>query len=56
MEQAEILLLSKKYNINEISDKLGFSSPEYFRKSFKDFYNVSPSYYIKNLSNLNQVK
>ena len=56
MEQAERLLLSKKYNINEISDKLGFSSPEYFRKSFKDFYNVSPSYYIKNLSNLNQVK
>lgn len=34
-------------NIMEISDRLGFSSPKYFRKCFKDKYHVTPQEYRK---------
>ena len=34
-------------NITEISDRIGFSSPRYFSKCFKDVYHVSPLAYRK---------
>ncbi len=42
METAKTLLLSTDTPIEEISQRLGFSSGTYFRKCFKDFYGVSP--------------
>lgn len=36
-----------QYNISEISYRLGFSSPRYFSRCFKDFYGVSPQNYRK---------
>ena len=32
-------------NISEISDKLGFSTPKYFSKCFKEKYNMTPQEY-----------
>ena len=34
-------------NITEISDRIGFSSPRYFSKCFKDIYHMSPLAYRK---------
>lgn len=34
-------------NIAEISDRIGFSSPRYFSKCFKDMYNINPMAYRK---------
>ena len=36
-----------EYNISEVSYRLGFSSPRYFSRCFKDFYGVSPQAYRK---------
>ncbi|MDG2194583.1 MAG: DUF4242 domain-containing protein [Polaribacter sp.] len=37
-----------KFNtIAEVSYDIGFNSPEYFRKCFRDFFGISPSNYIK---------
>jgi signal transduction histidine kinase/ligand-binding sensor domain-containing protein/AraC-like DNA-binding protein len=47
---AEKMLIEHKYSISEIAFKLGFSSPSYFRQCFKDEYNMSPSDYMKKLS------
>jgi ligand-binding sensor domain-containing protein/signal transduction histidine kinase/DNA-binding response OmpR family regulator len=40
------LLEEGKYNISEIAFKVGFSSPGYFSKCFKDHYGKSPSEYL----------
>ena len=48
MQRACELLLSKKHNIMEVSDIMGFSEPKYFREVFKKYYGMSPSEYIKN--------
>lgn len=48
LNQAAILLKSNyELNISEISDRLGFSSPKYFRKCFKDKYHITPLEYRK---------
>ena len=45
-----MMLLNKhpELNISEISDRLGFSSTQYFSKCFKSVYGVSPLTYRKN--------
>lgn len=40
------LLEEGKYNISEIAFKVGFSSPGYFAKCFKDHYGKSPSDFV----------
>jgi AraC-like DNA-binding protein len=50
MEIAEKMLIERKYSISEIAFKLGFSSPSYFRQCFKDEYKMSPSDYLKKLT------
>ena len=45
MEAARRLLEETQENIPEISLKLGYTDPEYFRKAFKNHYGVSPSKY-----------
>lgn len=47
MNEASILLKSKRYTISEISDMLGFSDPKYFTDTFKKYYGVPPSIYMK---------
>ncbi len=55
MEKAEILLLSMTYNINEVSDMLGYSSTDYFRSCFKEHFGVSPTLYINQLKNKEEI-
>lgn len=45
---AKMLRENPEYNISDIAFNLGFSSLNYFGKSFKDFFGVSPSSYRKN--------
>lgn len=42
-EKAAELLFTTSYSIEEICDKLGFSSAAYFRKVFQSVYHTSPS-------------
>ena len=42
------LLKDGKYNISEISEKVGFSSPSYFSRAFRRYYGIMPSEYSKN--------
>lgn len=44
---ALMLRNNPELNITEISDRIGFSSPRYFSKCFKDVYHVSPLAYRK---------
>nr|WP_319569818.1 two-component regulator propeller domain-containing protein [uncultured Draconibacterium sp.] len=46
LKMAIKLLEEGKYNISEISFKVGFSSPGYFAKCFKDHYGKSPSEFV----------
>lgn len=46
-EGLRMLKDSPELNVSEISYKLGFSSPRYFSKCFKDFYGVAPQTYRK---------
>lgn len=46
-EGLRLLKEHPQYNISEISYRLGFSSPRYFSRCFKDFYGVSPKTYRK---------
>ncbi|WP_311327964.1 substrate-binding domain-containing protein, partial [Capnocytophaga sputigena] len=42
VKYAKQLLNSKAKSISEVAYEVGFSSPSYFAKCFKDFYNESP--------------
>lgn len=50
-EALRMLQEAPQYNISEISYQLGFASPRYFSRCFKDFYGVSPLSYRKETSN-----
>lgn len=47
MNEASILLKSKRYTVSEVSDMLGFSDPKYFTDTFKKYYGIPPSTYMK---------
>lgn len=47
MHEASILLKSKRYTVAEVSDMLGYSDPKYFTDTFKKYYGVPPSTYMK---------
>lgn len=49
MNNAERLLLTGKYNISEVSFRVGMSSPVYFRQCFKEEFGLSPSEYLKKI-------
>lgn len=44
-KSAELLSFHPEYSISEISYKVGFTSPKYFGKCFKDHYGMSPKDY-----------
>lgn len=48
MQEAALLLKSRCYTVAEVSDKMGFADPKYFTDTFKKFYGVPPSTYMKN--------
>lgn len=43
------MLLTEDFSIEEISEKLGFNSTSYFRRTFKKFAKQSPSDYKKSI-------
>ena len=47
--EAKMLLRSGKYNINQISNLLNYSSPYYFSMQFKKICGMSPSEYKSSL-------
>ncbi len=49
LKAAEQLLVNSEKNISEIAYETGFSSPSYFTKCFKEYFNESPTDYIKRL-------
>ena len=49
LKNAEKLLLTRKYNISEITYMVGFNSQTYFRQCFKEEFGTIPSEYIKNI-------
>lgn len=47
MNEACVLLKSKRYTVAEVSDQLGYSDPKYFTDTFKKYYGMPPSTYMK---------
>lgn len=47
LEKAKQLLETGNYNVNEVTYKIGFSSPSYFTKCFKNEYGFLPTESIK---------
>lgn len=47
MNEACILLKSKRYTVSEVSDQMGYSDPKYFTDIFKKYYGIPPSTYMK---------
>ena len=45
IEYAKSLIESGRYRTYEISDKLGFSDPDYFTRKFKEAAGMTPSAY-----------
>ena len=48
ISNAEMLLQNRHYNINEISQIVGYENPLYFSRIFQKIKGVSPSEYRKN--------
>ncbi len=42
------LLLDGRYNVAEVSTMVGFNTPSYFATSFKKYFGVLPTEYVKN--------
>lgn len=49
LKAAEKMLVSTEKNISEIAYDTGFSSPSYFTKCFKDYFNESPIDYLNRM-------
>lgn len=47
LDKAKELILEGKYTYAEIGYKVGFSSPAYFTKCFKEEFNMTPSQYFE---------
>jgi len=51
MKQAYKLLQDKNYNISEVMYQVGINSNSYFTKTFREYYGILPSEYIKKRNN-----
>lgn len=51
LKYAVNLLISERKTISEVAFETGFSSPSYFTKIFKKYYNESPTDFIKKMVN-----
>ncbi|MCM1312787.1 MAG: helix-turn-helix domain-containing protein [Bacteroides sp.] len=52
IRKAEEMMLSGKYTLTEIGEKVGYTTPESFRRAFKEEYGVTPSAYLKALNKI----
>ena len=52
MEYSRKLLDSGKYNINEVGEKVGYSSASHFIASFKKKYGITPKKYVQSQTSL----
>jgi AraC family transcriptional activator of pyochelin receptor len=50
MEEARRILISQKYNVNEVGLKLGYSSASHFIAAFKKKYGTTPKKYLGSVS------
>ena len=50
MNEARSMLNTKKYNINEISIKLGYSTSSHFIAAFKKKFGTTPKKYLMSVS------
>ncbi len=50
----QLLMANDEISITEISDMLGFSSPNYFCRKFKECFNMTPTQYKKHRSSASQ--
>ena len=48
MERAAQILVQKKLTISEVAYEVGFNTPKYFSRCFKEVYGLLPTQYIKN--------
>ncbi|MEG1879774.1 MAG: helix-turn-helix transcriptional regulator [Oscillospiraceae bacterium] len=46
MKKAKELLLTGNYNVNEVSEAVGYKNLDHFRKSFKQCIGTNPSDFI----------
>ena len=49
LKAAEQLLINSEKSISEIAYDTGFSTPSYFTKCFKEYFNESPTDYVKRI-------
>ena len=49
LKAAKLLLSTTGKSISEVAYEVGFSSPSYFTKCFKDIYDINPTDYIEKL-------
>ena len=49
LKKAEQLIINSDKNISEIAYETGFSSPSYFSKCFKEYFNESPKEFISRM-------
>lgn len=49
LKASEQLLINSEKSISEIGYETGFSSPSYFTKCFKEYFNESPTEYMKRI-------
>ncbi|MBK6965246.1 MAG: DNA-binding response regulator [Bacteroidales bacterium] len=47
LKKAAVLMLDSGKSVSEIAYDIGFSSPSYFSKCFKDLFKMSPSEYLQ---------
>ena len=47
LQQAAKLLSEKHYDINRVAELVGFDNDNYFSKTFKDMYGMTPTKYIE---------
>ena len=49
LKAAEQMILKSEKTISEIAYDSGFSTPSYFTKCFKEYFNESPTEYVKRI-------
>lgn len=46
LKQAAFLLVNNRLNVSDVAYRLGYSSHSYFTISFREYYGMSPSYFV----------
>lgn len=47
MEASVPLLLSRQFNITEVSERVGFHSPSYFTLRFRQYFGKTPGEFLE---------